>query len=329
MNYPKGDIPYDMAEVEIITSVKANGEKEDYVFYINTVTGKPDLYPMEKVLDYCRRDVELLELLYKAQIKKKIEMNKQIMGVDVKNIKQTTQSTHSRELLSAYMSNAEFERDFRTYVDPEDYLKMQSIGGFTSRAKDTSHYVCGPDEIITSVDVNSMYPFIMSGPMPYKELFDVPPPPTLPYLTWYECKFKDFRWTGTMKGLENLPVPMTVQTRQGTHYIPEDVFNFFRYEGVVEGRIEVSRIRYQFITREVARYMKFIYDKRLELKDRGIKTDKDKEEDARLKVLMNSIYGKMCEKTREEKTIYKNGKFIKKPIEGFKFKSTISGLYVA
>lgn len=327
LNYPKGEIPYNMAEVQVVDGEDIG--RESLVWYIDTETGEPMLYPLDKVLDYCKRDVELLELLYKAQIRKKIEMNKQVLGVHTNSIRQSTQSTHSRELLSLYMVSASFEQDFRTYVDPEDYLKMQSVGGFTSGTLSTPHYICKPGEVITSVDVNSMYPYIMSGPMPYKALVDTPPP--LPHVTWYECKFKDLVWTGTMRDVENYPVPLTVQTltAERTHFIPEDVYTFFKYEGVVKGEIKVINKVYQFTTTEVGRYMKFIYDKRLELKDRGIKTKRDKDEDSRLKVLMNSIYGKMCEKTRDEKTLYKKGQFVKEPIKGFRFKSTISGLYVA
>lgn len=324
LNYPKGEMPYNMAEVKLVESTKG---EDTQIWYIDSETGKPELYPLEQALDYCKRDVELLELLYKAQLKKKIEMNKQILGVNLKRVKQTTQSTHSRELLSMYMVSASFEKDFRTYVEPEDYAKMQSVGGFTSGTHSTHSYICGPDEIITSVDVNSMYPFIMSGPMPYKALIDLEPPAHR--VAWYECKFKNLTWAGTMRDVKNLPVPLTVQNLKGTHLIPEEVYNFLKFEGVTKGTIQVVNKLYQFTTTEVGRYMRFIYNQRLELKDKGIKTKRDKDEDARLKVLMNSIYGKMCEKTREERTLYKGGKFIKKPIEGFKFKSTASGLYVA
>lgn len=101
--------------------------------YINLTTYKEENYPLRAAVDYCKRDVELLEILHGLQTKFKKEISRTVLGYEAdKSIANNTQGTHSKSLLSLFMSDLDFDRDFRCVVTPEEYVKMQSVGGFTS-----------------------------------------------------------------------------------------------------------------------------------------------------------------------------------------------------
>lgn len=190
LGFPKGEIPYDMAEVMTLGGNDPNAPKAlRWVWYININTGKPMVYPLDEAIEYCKRDVEILEAYYRDQLKSKIAMTLAVLGFKTK-VRNTTRSTQSRELLALYMDHANFEKDFRPYLDIETYKKAQSIGGFTCRNERIASYVCREGEVITSLDVNSMYPFIMSGPLPYKELMDQKPE-SGNFMTWLDIEFRE------------------------------------------------------------------------------------------------------------------------------------------
>lgn len=179
LGYPKGEIPYDMANLRI-------SECGEFIEYKTIDKMDEKSFSLREAIEYCKRDVEILEHVHKNQIKAKRAMTKAILGADVeREIKSSTQGTHARELLTLFMKGIDFERDFRCPVSREEYHKMESVGGYTSISRFCSRHMCTEEERISSFDVNSMYPYIMSGPMPYGPLCDIKPRGE--FMTWIEC----------------------------------------------------------------------------------------------------------------------------------------------
>lgn len=126
VGYPKGEIPYNMANMSI-------NAKKRRLEYINLTNYRKESYPLRDAVDYCKRDVELLEILHGMQTKFKKEISRTVLGYEAdRSVANLTQGTHSKSLLNLFMNGIDFEHDFRCVVTPEEYVKMQSVGGFTS-----------------------------------------------------------------------------------------------------------------------------------------------------------------------------------------------------
>lgn len=83
-----------------------------------------------------------------------------------------------------------FRFDLAEYYDEEDAPTMyqwtisSNCGGFTSYNKDISKYDgLTKRRIIKTFDVNSMYPFIMTGDLPHKDILSEKPTDGRAYTT--------------------------------------------------------------------------------------------------------------------------------------------------
>lgn len=134
-----------------------------------------------------------------------------------------------------------------------------------------------------------------------------------------------------MGDLETAPFPISKQEGIDvtSYLVPEEVYEFLKRN--VLGTMKIVGTYYQFTSTEIARYMGFIYQKRIDIKRKypnGLPPEVKLEDDS-LKLAMNCIYGKLCEKTRDVKTKYKRAQFTEEPIKDVKLKSPLSGLYVS
>lgn len=141
-----------------------------------------------------------------------------------------------------------------------------------------------------------------------------------------------------MDCLDTPPIPVDRQSvnmdELETYYMPAEVYYFLtRRKKRIKGQLIKKGIKYQLATLEVARYMESLYEKRLEIKRKqvitGEITQEEKDRDKQLKVAMNSIYGKLCQRTFQADTIYRKGKFETDHLEGVELRSCMTGLYVA
>lgn len=136
-----------------------------------------------------------------------------------------------------------------------------------------------------------------------------------------------------MEEIKNPPIPESKQTLQGEEprliYLPLEVYQFLTSNNVIKGKINKTAVKYQQTTKELSRFMCEMYERRRFYKTKEDLTPAEEADDKSIKIAMNSIYGKLCEKTHEEKVIYKKGKFNTEDLLDVEMRSPISGTYVA
>lgn len=151
---PKGEMPYNMADLFI---------KNDEINYIDLRSGRHMIYPLEKAIGYCSRDVELVESIYFYNEERKERINKAVLGYKPKKVIANTLGNQAIELARLYLHhvfNRGFDDLYRREIDEDEYLiqSVSSCGGFTSHNKYISSYRCREGEKIYSYDGNSLYP---------------------------------------------------------------------------------------------------------------------------------------------------------------------------
>lgn len=108
-----------------------------------------------------------------------------------------TQGAHTKKICDEHLKimgvdviDKLFRFDLAKYYDAADaeaiYQRIISsnCGGFTTYNKDIRKYSCYTNgHVIKTFDVNSMYPYIMIGNLPYGEIMTIKPMDGLPYTT--------------------------------------------------------------------------------------------------------------------------------------------------
>lgn len=168
MGFSKGDVPYEIMNLELDNGLMR---------YTNMQSGKQEKYSLGEYLDYCHRDIFIMEkYFYNLEYFNK-KLNVEIVGRNLKNHEMSTLGKHSKNLLSCYLyreSKKKFEDYFRLETNADEYLiqKNSNLGGFVSYNKNYPNYIKKEDEKIFLTDINSSYPTVMNSGVPYGYLYE-------------------------------------------------------------------------------------------------------------------------------------------------------------
>lgn len=197
-----GGFPYGMCDPELV----GNTMDDVVVRFTDIHTGKKGEYPLKKAIDYAERDVEIMMQLHHWRCKSNEELNS-LMIEDYdewpkwrKSAFRTrieTQGSHTKRICDEYLKNNDcdivdgiFRYDLAIHYAVGDLTAIyqrvinSNCGGFTTYNKHISKYDCRElNKTIKTFDVNSMYPYIMTGDLPWGELMSVRPVDGQPYNT--------------------------------------------------------------------------------------------------------------------------------------------------
>lgn len=184
--------PYGMGDVRL---------EGDEIVYVNIQTGKEERYPLYKGMEYAERDVDIMREFHLRRLGLNKLENEQMVEnweyVDKRKFQKKcgTRPQHSKHICNKYLESngwGKVDEIFRfdlglEYKDKEDIKDMyrrvveSNCGGFTSFNREICIYECGMDRHIRYFDVNSMYPWIMTGGLPHGTILTSKPSDTRDY----------------------------------------------------------------------------------------------------------------------------------------------------
>lgn len=204
------------------------------------------------------------------------------------------------------------------YHTKDDCLMMyrrtieSNCGGFTSFNKYISRYDCNDSRQIKYYDVNSMYPWILRQRIPFGTILTEQPLDTNEYVTWHCVMIYDCKWKDGMECIKNQAFSM--EKLSGIPFFVEGEYWKFVLENC-EIEYELEHTYYQRTNNVLCDLIDKYFDRRHAVKDR-MKNCKDPGEYADLddtqkglKLLMNSLYGKMCEKGHHTNVVFNELKY--------------------
>lgn len=342
---PKGEIPYCMADLWLSNGI---------VNYIDWMTGKPGAVSLQACLEYALQDTRLLKQYYFYLQYEKDVITTTINGNPAKSVRALTQGGHARSLLDLWLHkhrNGNFVNCFKFPISEEEgKLQQRSLSGaFTSRNKNITTYKCKDNECITSFDCNSMYPYIMTLGIPWKE-WQLKPNYTLnkEWIEWVRITPLNVQWKGVMSILTTPPIPNEKQSVTEEDnldiYIFRELLEFIKLHST--GEIIEHESYWQEKTYTAQSFIKFLYSLRLDKKEEikiiqdKLKTNKADQEltqqltalklqEQGVKLVMNSLYGKFAERTYLCDKYYFGGQYITVPKTNQQYGAVSSGLYIA
>lgn len=174
-------LPYGLCDVSL--------DDDDFICYRDFYTGAKKRYSLEKYMEYAKRDVDIARKIHERQLRQAHLVN-EIMMEDWSKMKQFqfnkrcgTRPSHSKSICNRYLEmkgwqkiDTVFRFNITEQLHPDvKELYRQTIesnnAGFTSPNKGIFNYECGEDRIIRYLDRNSMYPTIMTQPLPFGDLY--------------------------------------------------------------------------------------------------------------------------------------------------------------
>lgn len=303
--------------------------KEDWI-----ANKPPILLDKEAELKYLRIDVLALPIVYAEQqlFRKYIKL---ILGITRPIDKDTAISLPGfAKYLCEEFTQKYLLETVRRKVHVQDYKHecKSYIGAFVGGHKDITYIdeetfkekfpgVPLLDEEgkyrIKSYDVNSMYPWAMSTGLPHGEIWDIPVSKNC--VEWVEIHFKDwwnkdnpdkkrrlYDWKPKYAFLnnsffgDNFAIGLTPGLSANNRvYVLRQTLDLF-YE-MCDAHVEEVASRYQDMYTELNPFIDKLYEIKV---NKGGKWPKSTV--AMIKLVLNSLYGKMCEKYKLEKIVWCN-----------------------
>lgn len=352
LGYPKGkDVPYNMANLSI---------KDGQLLYTDLIDGQLKTYPLSKYLEYGERDVEIMRRYDEYLTKVKDSVGRTVIDNDKEydtffkdRIWSKTQASHAKSLCNAYLLRAGYkttiDESFRFVIDKESYqsIGISNIGGFTSFNKQYPIYRCKPNEEIRYYDMNSMYPTVMTEGIPWKPLLNQPPTDK-PYVTWKQISVYEVKWNSLMDYNSTLPISLEKITSEESEnptkiYVTEEYLEMMKANTSVL-KMKVYHTLYQEKTWCVKKFVEDLYRKRVllnrelaDIKTKPVtpeieaKTEQLKNEQTGIKIVLNALYGKFCERPHHTQCFYSNltdYKYVRYPLENPVYRCILSGCYI-
>lgn len=341
---PKGvDVPYTMCDI---------GFDWPLITYIDLIDGKQKSFDVQKYIEYAERDVDIARE-YGESLEAKKKAFYEVSGIKEKlkskdlEVKGMTQGSLSKSIVDFYIASKGFiggiDEHFRFEIPSyKEQLYQETIksnmGGYTTFNKDIRYYKCVMDEKIGVFDCNSEYPFILTQWLPYGELLEQPPIGS--HVTWYVVSFRSCEWKPLMSSLKHGPISID---RLNT-YLDLRFYMLKEYYEMVDRlcihESTIHEIRYQKTTAVMAPLIEKLYSMRKGYKmlmNRHQPGDPEYEvlnmRQQGCKIIMNSIYGKLCEKPHSSSCFYysktlKYEKYLKDK-EDFSYRSILTGSFVS
>lgn len=205
--------------------------------------------------------------------------------------------------------------DLGDFKDLYQRTVESNCGGYTSYNRRFSRYDCGPDKHIKYYDRNSMYPTIMTEEIPYGDILKEPPEGS--YVTWYCISIRFLCWNEPMDLLKDEAFGQA--KRNGVpFFVLKEYLDFVIAHSTID--YSILGTYYQRKEKILAGLINSYYERRKEIKrimDR-MESEGEKgtpkyidldDKQSNLKLLMNSLYGKMCEKGRLIECVYAMGEY--------------------
>ncbi|WP_075285099.1 DNA polymerase [Mycoplasmopsis bovis] len=322
-NEQKGLLDYDKWDLTLIKQ----GEQKDWYFEYKNTNGKIKTSNYLEEINYLTNDILVL-----PKIKNYIEKTQQeifnILNINLAKLadfKGITIPGFSIFTIGQYLDtefNVNIYDKYRAKITEDKYIKQRKsyFGGYTSYNLKVPEYQCKKGEYIYSFDVNSMYPsFIINELLPYGEMLDyeTTPPKTKNIVKWLEIKYTTFNWKRKYKCLFTNPLKKSLDCN--VFYITEKYFKLLKT--MCNFKDLQVRKKYQYADRNLANLFKLLY----ELKSNA----KNIEEKTAAKLLLNSFYGKLAERSYNTKYSLTNEYILNiKDIENPTYKNTLTGLFI-
>lgn len=316
--------PYGMCDPKLVQGM---------IVFRDMHTGEKKMYSMDKAMEYAERDVDIMREFHLRRLQLNELENKQMIDNwnrlnKVKFGKRCqTRPQHSKMICNKYLESHgwggvdevfrfNLNNEYENELDIDSMYKRtieSNCGGFTSFNKNIHIYDCDSSRVIKYFDVNSMYPWIMTGALPYGSILTEPPADTKDYTTWHCISLRSCKWKGKMECINNQAFSMEKLTE--FFFFVEDEYWKFVLENC-EVDYDVEYTYYQRNTRIIGGLINKYFDRRAAIKKEMEKLSKTSTEyialnDTQngLKTLMNSLYGKMCEKGYHVNVVYNDLKF--------------------
>lgn len=352
LGYPKlKGVPYAIGNIHM---------RDGQLIYIDTTDGQTKTFPFQTYLEYAERDVEIIRRYDEYLEKVKDSAGRAVIDDDEaydnyfkKNIWDRTQASHAKSLFNAYLRrngyNTSLDDSFRYLIDKEsyEYISISNMGGFTSYNKNISIYRCKPHEEIRYLDMNSMYPYTMTEGLPWKNLYHEPPVDK-PYVTWKLISVHAIKWNSLMDFNRTLPVSEDRITPKDSEnptkfYVTEEYLEMMRNNTDVLD-ITVHHTVYQEKTNCVKKFVEDLYRKRVLIKreleelekqptthETLAKKEQLQNQQRAIKIILNSTYGKFCERPHHTQCFYSNltdNKYLRYPLENPVYRTILTGCYI-
>lgn len=336
-------IPYGLCDIRL---------DDGNIVYEDLHTGETKTYPKDKYMEYAERDVDIMRELNERKEDKMNKANELMvegydkMDKELFNKYNLTISAHSKKIANTFLKqtgwtdcNTTFRFNLKetTLGDFKD-LYYQTIksnhGGFTTYNKGIPLYDCPDDMHIKYYDRNSMYPTIMTEAIPYGDILTEPP--SDPYVTWYSIAVDEIEWKEHFSCMRNQAFGEN-KCNGKPFFCLKEYFDFV----MENANVKYTKLGtyYQRKARILAPLIKKYYDQRKNVKDAMKILEKDglrgspKYEDldnqqASLKLLMNALYGKLCEKGHLISCVYSGGEYHKYEEEAEYYPCILTGSFI-
>lgn len=314
------DFPYGMCDPRL---------EEGMIVFRDIQNGEEKRYPLDKSIEYAVRDVDIMREIHHRRKALDEKLNREMM--DWENMNQalfrrrtTTRPQHCKIMCNEHLKSLGlgevdtiFRFDLKNEYDTEDVKDIyrrtieSNNGGFTSFNRHVYRYECDNTHEIRYYDVNSMYPWVMTGRIPYGSITTERPEGA--HVVWYCVVIKSCKWKGGMECLNNQA--FSQEKLAGRPFFVEGEYWAFVLDNC-EIDYELEGIYYQKSDFLLKSFITKLFDKRAAIK-KEMKNHtpgsteysglKDLEEG--LKLLMNSLYGKMCERGYHVNKVYNELRF--------------------
>lgn len=336
-------IPYGLCNLAV---------RGDVMEYDDLHTGEVKTFSLEKYKAYIERDVTIMREINERKIRE-INQSNSIMIEDWDHMKQEqfnqrcmTLSSHSKRICDMFLKRNGWESvdtTFRfnlkdsvigNFKELYQWTVESNCGGFTTFNEEIRKYECPADKHIKYFDMNSMYPTIMTGKLPYGEIFTEIPEGD--YVTWYCIEITDLKWRAPLDILHDQGFGVT-KRNQVPFFCLKEYFDFIVANADIEYVLRGTY--YQRRAKILEPLINKYYETRKELK-KTLKTmenngekitakyeDLDNKQNS-LKLLMNSLYGKMCEQGHLIGCVFNEGEYRKYESDREYYPCILTGSYI-
>lgn len=301
-------------------------------FWFTDTDGNKKFTTLESELKYLREDVAGLFDVVQYQRKSRRYLAGMFGFKSPKLERKSTSPSFAKELVDTWKGDGFFDATFRPLTDDEYLYNMMvssSCGGFTACNKDVLVYH-SPDARILSYDVNSKHPSIICAGIPKGEISETNK--FKKSCKWLEVYMTKCEWKKDLSYISTPPLPSRWCK------LDHPVFLLDEYYQKVKNRMDTDLVIlgewYQELTTVLAPLIRDLYYKKVEIQIE-IKEDGETYERAftmaNTKLLMNSLYGKLDEKTYFEDHFYdpKTFEFTSNLLHVSQYRYKLSGIYIA